>query len=70
MSTSVFVYCALDGILRRSLGSRSMRAEGGPEVDDVSGCNVVDETCLEKKKRGEGRKKAKKPESISLIQAR
>jgi len=44
MSTSVLVDRALDGILRRGLGSRSMRAEGDSEVDDVSGCNVVDET--------------------------
>jgi len=41
---SVSVDCALHGILRRNLGSMSIRAEGNPEVDDLSGCRVVHET--------------------------
>lgn len=55
---SVFADGTLDGILRRSLGSRSMRAVRSPEIDDVSSHNVVDKTCL---KKGE---KSQKYESI------
>lgn len=45
MVVSVLVDSALDGFLRGSLGGSSVRAEGSPEVDDISGADVVDETC-------------------------
>lgn len=45
MFMSVLVDCALDGILRRGLGSGAVRAEGNTEVDDVSSPRVVDKTC-------------------------
>lgn len=43
--TSVLVNCALDGILRRSLGNGSIRAARNLKVGDVSGANVIDEAC-------------------------
>jgi hypothetical protein len=56
---SVSVGGALDGFLRGSLGGSSVRAERSPKVDDVSGADVVDETCWE-----EEREKPKEYEPI------
>jgi len=44
VAMSVSVDGALDGFLRGDLGSRSVRAVGSSEVDDVSSADVVDET--------------------------
>jgi hypothetical protein len=52
MAISVLVDCALDGILRRSLGNGSVRAERNLEVGDVSSANVVDEGIERKEKKG------------------
>ena len=45
MATSFIVDGALDGTLRGSLGRRSMRADRNTKVGDVSGTDIVDETC-------------------------
>lgn len=45
MVVGEFLDGALDHTLREGLGSRSVRAGGNPEVVDVSGRGVVDETC-------------------------
>jgi len=42
---------ALDGVLRRSLGDRTVRAEGSLEVGDVPGADVVDETCSKSRRK-------------------
>lgn len=44
VAMGVFADGALDGLLRRSLGSSSVWTEGSSEVDDVSSRNIVDET--------------------------